>query len=74
MADINKTLDELTKPEAQYFCTEGGTRTGYMFFDLSDNRRVRPGLQRRLAVEDNPAAAERLERLANWRSGPDGVI
>ena len=36
MADINKTLDELTKPEAQYFCTEGGTRTGYVFFDLAD--------------------------------------
>ena len=27
IADINKTLDELTKPEAQYFCTEGGSRT-----------------------------------------------
>ena len=36
MAEINKTLDELTRPEAQYFCTEGGTRTGYVFFDLAD--------------------------------------
>jgi len=36
MAEINKALDELTKPEAQYFCTEGGTRTGYVFFDLAD--------------------------------------
>ena len=36
MAEINKRLDELTKPEAQYFCTEGGTRTGYVFFDLAD--------------------------------------
>ncbi len=31
MAEIDKRLDELTKPEAQYFCTEGGTRTGYVF-------------------------------------------
>ncbi len=37
MAEINKTLDELIKPEAQYFCTEGGTRTGYVFFDLADS-------------------------------------
>lgn len=36
MAEINKTLDELTKPEAQYFCIEGGTRTGYVVFDLAD--------------------------------------
>ena len=36
MAEINKTLDELTNPEAQYFGTEGGTRTGYVFFDLAD--------------------------------------
>ncbi|HVE93992.1 MAG TPA: hypothetical protein VNB24_03655 [Acidimicrobiales bacterium] len=36
MAEINERLDELTKPEAQYFCTEGGVRTGYVFFDLAD--------------------------------------
>ena len=42
MADINKTLDELTKPEAQYFCTEGGTRTGYVFFDLADPSEIPP--------------------------------
>ena len=36
MGEINKRLDELTKPEAQYFCTEGGTRTAYVFFDLAD--------------------------------------
>jgi hypothetical protein len=42
MADINKTLDELTKPEAQYFCTEGGTRTGYVFFDLADPSDIPP--------------------------------
>lgn len=42
MAEINKTLDELTKPEAQYFCTEGGTRTGYIFFDLADPSDIPP--------------------------------
>ena len=36
MVELNKTLDERTKPEAQYFCTEGGTRTGYVVFDLAD--------------------------------------
>ena len=42
MAEINKTLDELTKPEAQYFCTEGGTRTGYVFFALADPSDIPP--------------------------------
>ena len=42
MAEINKRLDELTKPEAQYFCTEGGTRTGYVFFDLADPSDIPP--------------------------------
>ena len=42
MADINKTLDELTKPEAQYFGTEGGSRTGYVFFDLADPSDIPP--------------------------------
>ncbi len=42
IADINKTLDELTKPEAQYFCTEGGTRTAYVFFDLADPSDIPP--------------------------------
>src|SRR5688500_3582002 len=42
MAEINKTLDELTKPEAQYFCTEGGTRPGYVFFDLADPSDIPP--------------------------------
>ena len=36
MVEINKRLDDLTQPEAQYFGTEGGTRTGYVFFDLAD--------------------------------------
>lgn len=42
MAEINKKLDELTSPEAQYFCTEGGTRTGYVFFDLADPSDIPP--------------------------------
>lgn len=42
MAEINKRLDELTKPEAQYFCTEGGTRTGYVFFDLAEPSDIPP--------------------------------
>jgi hypothetical protein len=42
MAEINKRLDELTEPEAQYFCTEGGTRTGYVFFDLADPSDIPP--------------------------------
>lgn len=42
MAVINKALDELTRPEAQYFCTEGGTRTGYVFFDLADTSDIPP--------------------------------
>jgi hypothetical protein len=42
IADINKTLAELTKPEAQYFCVEGGTRTSYVFFDLADPSDIPP--------------------------------
>ena len=42
MAEINKRLDDLTKPEAQYFCTEGGTRTGYVIFDLADPSDIPP--------------------------------
>ncbi len=45
MAEVNKTLDELTNPEAQYFCTEGGTPTGYLFFDCP-----RPGCVARPGV------------------------
>ncbi len=42
MAEINKTLEELTNPEAQYFGTESGTRTGYVFFDLADPSDIPP--------------------------------
>ena len=36
MAEINQTLAATTKPEAMYFGTENGWRTGYVFFDLTD--------------------------------------
>lgn len=36
MEAINKTLAERTQPEAAYFGTENGRRTGYIFFDLAD--------------------------------------
>lgn len=42
MAAVNKTVDALTRPEAQYFCTEGGTRTGYVVFDLADPSDIPP--------------------------------
>lgn len=40
MADINKGLFESTRPEAAYFGTENGLRTGYIFFDLDDPSRI----------------------------------
>lgn len=42
ITEINKRLNELTNPEAQYFCTKGGTRTGYVFFDLADPSDIPP--------------------------------
>lgn len=36
MEAINKSLAERTQPEAAYFGTENGRRTGYIFFDLTD--------------------------------------
>ena len=63
MAEINKRLDELTKPEAQYFCTEGGTRTGYVFFDLADPEK-RPG-------DD---IARELDAEGPGRMGPEGKL
>ena len=40
MEGINKTLLEATRPEAAYFATENGERTGYIFFDLSDPAQI----------------------------------
>lgn len=80
MADINKALDELTKPEAQYFCTEGGTRTGYVVFDLADpsdrratvpraqrNGRVLSGHERRRPRSRTWKGVERLDVITRER-------
>ncbi len=40
MAEINQALSARTQPEAQYFSTENGKRTGYVFFDLSDTAQI----------------------------------
>ncbi len=39
MARINQEMNAL-KPEAQYFGTENGTRTGYLFFDMTDSAQI----------------------------------
>lgn len=40
MAEINEQLAANTKPEAAYFGTENGRRTGYVVFDLDDPARI----------------------------------
>ncbi len=40
MAEINQALSASTQPEAEYFSTEHGKRTGYLFFDLSDPAQI----------------------------------
>ena len=40
MADVNRTLAENTRPEAAYYGTENGKRTGYIFFDLEDPSQI----------------------------------
>lgn len=40
IAEINQALAERTQPEAAYVSTENGTRTGYVFFDLSDTAQI----------------------------------
>lgn len=40
MAALNQSLMALIRPEAAYFGTEGGTRTGYLFFDLADPAQI----------------------------------
>ena len=40
MAEINEALAASTRPEAAYFGTENGRRTGYIFFDLTDPSQI----------------------------------
>ena len=40
MAEINEVLAASTQPEAAYFGTENGKRTGYIFFDLTDTAQI----------------------------------
>ena len=40
MAEINETLAASTRPEAAYFGTENGRRTGYIIFDLADPAKI----------------------------------
>lgn len=40
MAEINEALAASTRPEAAYFGTENGKRTGYIFFDLTDPAQI----------------------------------
>ncbi len=40
IVEFNQELGARTQPEAAYFTTENGKRTGYIFFDLSDPARI----------------------------------
>ena len=60
MAEINERLDELTKPEAQYFCTEGG--------DAHRLRLLRPGRPVR-HPPDRRATVPRAQRDRRVLSG-----
>ena len=40
MAKVDQAVEEQTKPEASYFGTENGKRTGYIVFDLADPAQI----------------------------------
>jgi hypothetical protein len=40
MDAVNEKLMEMTKPEAAYFGTENGRRTGYLVFDMVDSAEI----------------------------------
>lgn len=40
MAEINEQLAAATRPEAAYFGTENGRRTGYLVFDMTDPAQI----------------------------------
>jgi hypothetical protein len=38
--ELNRQLMDSTKPEAAYFGTENGLRTGYLVFDMVDSAQI----------------------------------
>jgi len=38
--ELNRQLMDSTKPEAAYFGTENGRRTGYLVFDMVDSAQI----------------------------------
>jgi hypothetical protein len=40
IAEINERLTAATKPEAAYYGTENGRRTGYIVFDMTDSAQI----------------------------------
>ena len=40
MDEVNQQLMDSTKPEAAYFGTENGRRTGYLVFDMVDSAQI----------------------------------
>ena len=40
MDEVNRRLMDSTKPEAAYFGTENGRRTGYLVFDMVDSAQI----------------------------------
>jgi hypothetical protein len=40
LSEINERLAATTKPEAAYFGTENGRRTGYIVFDMVDSAQI----------------------------------
>ncbi len=40
MDEVNRQLMEDTRPEAAYFGTENGRRTGYLVFDMVDSAQI----------------------------------
>jgi hypothetical protein len=38
--EVNRQLMDTTKPEAAYFGTENGLRTGYLVFDMVDSAQI----------------------------------
>jgi hypothetical protein len=76
IAEINERLAAATKPEASYFGTEHGRRTGYIVFDMTDSAQIpliaEPLFQRADAtVEFIPVMNE--EDLQRGLSRADGV-